>query len=483
MGETAESEEAPVMAAKGAKSVDPLRLVSELIATGKVDTVYRDIYLDRARSFLHGTLSLDDFRRIEGGRARLAEMSLAIARAMGKANWPLVKELSGRAQVIRQEVEGTGKLMETAREVYDVRDIRLDPFSPGLQPFAQVRASDLSALRTRTAKQLATLERGDPSWRAFYAERRVAFEALVLTSVSDETRGDTMDPREAAAQALQAGDMGRLARLADAVMAAAQPRMNIPSREGPTVPSSPSQSSSAEDLLVAFSTETLAQARRLGLAPRRLESRVELAPLRQYAWNPLFSDHADQSGRIGVRQVPLPTGTPEAFRERLEMLMIHPLVNSGGARHLPTLVAEDVLVEDFPDPGEDGQPLVSDLLTILGLPSRRGLPRTAIERALLEHGVRVVERELGLDPRVFCLVCIPPDVHLRLGEGEGWGRQPLWTHFDGYLVMADGRLRALAGGNARFGGLYNLLGLSRDYDSDRVVARFAVVRRERMVAW
>jgi hypothetical protein len=49
--------------------------------------------------------------------------------------------------------------------------------------------------------------------------------------------------------------------------------------------------------------------------------------------------------------------------------------------------------------------------------------------------------------------------------------------------MADGRLRALAEGDARFGGLYDLLGISRDYDSDRVIARFAVVRRERMVAW
>jgi hypothetical protein len=40
--------------------------------------------------------------------------------------------------------------------------------------------------------------------------------------------------------------------------------------------------------------------------------------------------------------------------------------------------------------------------------------------------------------------------------------------------MPDGRLRALAGGEARF---------SRDYDSDRVMARFAVVPREHMSAW
>jgi hypothetical protein len=165
------------------------------------------------------------------------------------------------------------------------------------------------------------------------------------------------------------------------------------------------------------------------------------------------------------------------------MQLIHPLVNSGGTRHLPTLVAEDVLVEDFPDPKEGEQPPASVLLAALGFSSRRGLPRIAIEQALLAHGADLLEKELGLDPKVFPLVCIPPDVHLRLGEAENWGRQPFWTHFDGYLVMADGRLRALAGGDVRFGGLYDLLGISRDYDTDRVMARFAVVRRERMTVW
>ena len=66
------------------------------------------------------------------------------------------------------------------------------------------------------------------------------------------------------------------------------------------------------------------------------------------------------------------------------------------------------------------------------------------------------------------------------------GRRPFWTRFDGYLIRTDeGRLRllALAGGDVRFGGLYDLLGVGREYDSDRLVARFAVVHRERMVAW
>ena len=108
------------------------------------------------------------------------------------------------------------------------------------------------------------------------------------------------------------------------------------------------------------------------------------------------------------------------------------------------------------------------------------------EQALLLHGARILEGELGLDPRVFRLVCIPSDVHARLGEAEGWGRQPCWTHFDGYLVRTvhgQLRLQALAGGDVRYGGLYDLLGVGRDWDSDRLIVRFAVVHRERMVAW
>ena len=42
------------MTAKAPTSVDPLGLVSQLIDTGNVDTVYRDVYLQRARILLAG---------------------------------------------------------------------------------------------------------------------------------------------------------------------------------------------------------------------------------------------------------------------------------------------------------------------------------------------------------------------------------------------------------------------------------------------
>ena len=470
------------MTAKAATSVDPLGLVSALIQVGNADTVYRDAYLQRAGTLMAGVLSVEEFRSIEQQTAELATLPLTIGRALEKGDWPTVKELSTRTASLRQAVEAKRRQIEAARGVYAVTDVKLDPFSPGLRPFTRLSEKSLLALRTQTVEHLTTLERGDASWKDFYTGRRAALEALaVTTSGESETAAASVDPREAAQRALKSGDMRGLAKLADTLMAAATPRKDGLTTQGPAARSTPAPEQPSPDLLTSYSDDTVKRARRLGLATRRLESRAELASLRWYAWNPLFSDAP--GGRIGVKQVPLPAGTPEAFRERLEMLMIHPLVNSGGARHLPTLVAEDVLVEDFPDPKDGEETPASELLAILGLQSRRGLPRMAIEQALLAHGADAVEKQLGLNPRDFRLVCIPPDVHLRLGERESWGRQPVWTHFDGYLVMADGRLRALAGGDVRYGGLYDLLGISRDYDSDRVMARFAVVRRERMVAW
>lgn len=75
------------------------------------------------------------------------------------------------------------------------------------------------------------------------------------------------------------------------------------------------------------------------------------------------------------------------------------------------------------------------------------------------------------------------DLHLRIGQKRGWGQQKIWTHFDGYMIMADGTRHALAGGDIRYGGIYDLLGINNNYDSDRIIARFAVVQRQRLAIW
>jgi hypothetical protein len=48
--------------------------------------------------------------------------------------------------------------------------------------------------------------------------------------------------------------------------------------------------------------------------------------------------------------------------------------------------------------------------------------------------------------------------------------------------MGANRLRALAGGDGRFGGVYDLVSISPSDSRDGVYARFAVVRRARMTS-
>jgi hypothetical protein len=55
-----------------------------------------------------------------------------------------------------------------------------------------------------------------------------------------------------------------------------------------------------------------------------------------------------------------------------------------------------------------------------------------------------------------------------------------WTHFEGYQVFTGGHLRALVGGNARFGGLFDVCSISRDDARVNTLVRFAVVRRDRL---
>lgn len=459
----------------------PSSSIATLLETGNVDTVYRDVYLDRARALLAPVLSAEEFHELEQQRAALAALPPTIARALDKQNWSLVKELSQRGQQLMHTITEKSALLETARSVYDIRDVRLDPFSPGLQPFTGIVTQHLPTLRTNALKLLETLQRADVPWHDFYAARCAAFQALPVTAGDAPAAGaptSALGVRDAAAQAFKAGDMKRLAELADALIAAEAPS-GPASSPAAGVASTPTPDASGPQVQpLTYSAETLARARELGLASRHLEPRLDLESLRRYAWTPL-SDEA-REGAAG--QVPLPAEL-EGLREGVAMFAIHPLVNSGGARYLPRLVAEDVLVEDFPEATDGQPPPASELVQRLRLPGRRGLPRIAIEQALLTHGARILEKDLGLDPRLFRLVCIPSDVYARLGQAEGWGRQPFLTHFDGYLVMRDGRLRALAGGDVRFGGPYHINAVGRSYDTDRLLARFAVVQRARMVAW
>jgi hypothetical protein len=204
--------------------------------------------------------------------------------------------------------------------------------------------------------------------------------------------------------------------------------------------------------------------------------------LEQYAWAASAATH--ESARDGVAELrasfaTLPAvegATADVLAETVSLFALHLFVNSAGIRYLPMLgEREFVLIETHAE-GDDAP---TGLLRALGLEQRRAVARDTIEQALLRRGGEVVA-SLTLDPRAFRIVCVPPDVYMRIGPSRGWGARQEWTQFDGYQVRANGRLLALVGGNARYGGIADLCGISPSDARDNTVARFAVVRRERL---
>jgi hypothetical protein len=195
--------------------------------------------------------------------------------------------------------------------------------------------------------------------------------------------------------------------------------------------------------------------------------------LDSYGWGPATPDLG--KAREGVTQLRALAkehmSSPEfadTAAETISLFATEVFVNSAGLRYVPLPVdTEPCLIEGF----AEGEESVTDLLQALALPRRRGLARATIENALLLHGPGVIKERLGLDPREFRLVCIPPDLYLRVGRERGWGQRPEWTHFDGYRVLESGRLLRLVGGNSRYGGLVDLCGISPTDERENVGAR------------
>jgi hypothetical protein len=241
------------------------------------------------------------------------------------------------------------------------------------------------------------------------------------------------------------------------------------------------------DLAAPFPAQATERARELGLVEARTTPYAEFAKVREVIYThvdqPVPSNpDMEREGVLRARAMAekeLPTGLDtEESRVLAGQFIQQIFINSGGVRYLSPPGAETVLLEDFAENESADAP--SKLLTALKLSKRSGLSRTEIESALTRFGSDILANTLGLDPAEYRLICIPYDVYVRAGRDGRFGKWHHWTHFDGYQVMAGNRLRALAGGDGRFGGLYDLVSISPSDARDGVYARFAVVRRARM---
>jgi hypothetical protein len=471
-----------------AKDANTIKIVGLLVEAAKLDTVYRDVHLRRARQLLSSSFDESAYRAIGITSKEIDDLMRRSRTAALHREWGQAAELSGRADELRQQLATMGNLANIGKEVYDADAVVFDPFSPGkhLGPSAQAAQADL---RTRLIEAFASLAKLDSGSSAFYEKRRSYFSGLEVKGAVVQQKGpqrDRAQAERAAMEAAERGDVAALQRLAKELR-----DWKEESAAGPAAASSPVMLSRYEcpiDLSASFSPQVVERARALGFAEARTAPFAELAKLREvvYAYvdqpipsNPDMEREGVQRARaMAENELPAELDTEEP-RVLAGQFIQQIFLNSGGARYLPSLSTETVLLEDFVE-SEAAAEAPSKLLAALKLPKRNGRSRAEIESALMRLGPEVLENTLGLDPVEFRLVCIPYDLYTRFGHERGFGKWHHWTHFDGYQFMGGTRVRALAGGDGRFGGLLDLVSISPNDARDGVYARFAVVRRARM---
>lgn len=460
--------------------------VHKLVDVAKLDLLYRDLYFRRACTLLDPLLNRSSYNYLKENLASLTWVERQLRAAVERGDWKRSQELTEHAVRTRASATANAELMKLGEEVYEgINEVVIDPFSAGLHVFTGGSSEKLLELRNEAVQLLTALERADPDKKDFYARRRADFQALSIKGGIDQpsevksVKGPA-ELQQEALSALESGDLSMLEKVVQKLMD--KPAATETKKQSAGV--TPAEALElGDDLNFKFSDATLAAAKEFGLRPIRTRSRRHFAHLIPHGWQPSFrKSDTRQWSQDQISRLTYPSETSDKGREAIEFYLLNPFLTSAGTRYHVNLVEEDLLVEDFPEPDAKEDLPQTPLLRALGLESRRGLSRTDIENAILQNGPAVVEK-LSLDPEVFRIVAIPPDLYSHLGRELGWGEKEMWTHFDGYRLLEGGKVQALVGGDKRFGGTSDVVSLNSSYSKDSMIARFAVVQRKRMASW
>ena len=459
-------------------------MVPQLVEMGELDTLYRDLYLEKARELMEPVMSNASYSYVKDSMSSLGLIEQQLRGAVQRGDWARTTELTERVKSIKKLADRRDTI-DLAESVYDkLSSVPIDPFAPGFNAFFNRSSDALEELRKRAISLLSSLETGDPGDKDFYEGRRADFESLTIGKQEEKKKEEQqtvseVDLRTAALNAVDAGDLSQL----DLVLEKLKTQKTETKTEGSVAVELGAEAKLGDDLLYTFTEETLAAAARFGLAPAKTTSRRHFSYLVPYEWHPSFlKSESKKWAKDQMSHLTHATETTDKMREAMELYLFNPFINSGGTRYHVCLVVEDLLMENFDEPEPLAQMPKTELLEALELRYRWGLTRIDIENALVKHGPQIV-RDINLDPEDFKLIAIPADIYTNLASERGWGQKEFWTHFDGYWVREGGNLQALAGGDTRFGGSHDVVCFSSNYTSDKVFARFAIVQRKRMMSW
>ena len=90
-------------------------LLTNLTTLIHADTLYHDVYIQRARYYLDHELSYEDYLDLKRMKIRAASLPNQIRNAMIRSDWSEVHELSGRDRTLQKELEHKRPMEKFAR--------------------------------------------------------------------------------------------------------------------------------------------------------------------------------------------------------------------------------------------------------------------------------------------------------------------------------------------------------------------------------
>ena len=456
-----------------------LAVVDALVSLGALDLPCSDLYLDRARALLGQVLAEEQYRTLRRERDSLPSLAKELRREAERGDWTKVRALAQRGAHDRQRIADSQRLVALGDAVYGPRGFHADASALALSGMIVQPTSHLGHARDECVDRLRFLIGNDREQAEYYRARLAHFEGLEV--VADESLGTVVNAADLQHRILEAADRGdfdQAERLTAAILDAT-PESRLGRIRAPRPDASLVQALVAELPEVA-----VRRARDLGLsavtltADDALNGYLSCGCVERMTFPDAPLTEAHRAADTCTCGHACPPAVSDGLREVLDLLMLHPFVTSAGSRYLPWFGPERLLVETFPETEPETR---TGLLDALGLQSRRSVSRLAIDDAVRSHSGRLCT-DLGLDPAAHAVVPIPFDAYLRLAPQFGWGRQHRWTHFDGYQVTRELHLRGLVGGDATYGGPEDMCSVARDYETERLLARFVIVRRDRFAA-
>src|ERR1051325_11002278 len=297
-----------------------------LIEAANTDTVYRDLYLRRARELFSATLDESAYRGVKSSEKDIEDLIGRGRSAVLQRNWDQAAQLSAQVESLRQHKAAMSPLTAIGKELYDADAVAFDPFSPGkhLGPQSEAKQPEL---RNRLLETLAALAKFDPSFGSSYEKRRSYFSGLQLASATGSQKTAQRDRAQTERLAQELRDWKESGMATASVGASAV----MTRYESPV------------DLAVAFAADVITRARELGLAEAQTAPVAEIAAAREaiyaHVWQPTPANpDLEREGVLRAQALAEKNLPGVVASEDLKILagqfVQQIFINSGGARYL-----------------------------------------------------------------------------------------------------------------------------------------------------